>query len=161
MDTSFFDSNMLRKLERKYILSSEYLVKSIYAKLIGFGSAASFDAPVHKTAVVASWPESESHDSELIFLPRYQPFTDAAIELSRQNVLFEEIAGNNGRIVVSLLGEQGWNAEVANSTLLLQQPIITSPGLYRYIVEVDIRLLSFALQKTQLDGLMIEHIYDY
>jgi hypothetical protein len=96
-----------------------------------------------------------------IYLPRYQPFTDAAIELSRQNVLFEEIAGNNGRIVISLLGEEGWNAERANSTLLLQQSIITRPGLYRHIVEVDVRQLSFALQKLQLDGLAVEHIYDF
>ena len=160
-DTSFFGSNMMRKLERKYILSSEYLVKSLYARLIGFGSAASFDAPVHKTAVVASWPDSGSQQAELIYLPRYQPFTDAAIELSRQNVLFAEIAGNNGRIVISLLGKEGWNADRADSTLLLQQPIITRPGLYRHIVEVDVRRLSFALQKTQLDGLTIEHIYDF
>jgi hypothetical protein len=160
-DTSFFGDNMLRKLERKYVLSSEYLVKSLYARLIGFGSAASFDAPVHKTAVVASWPESGSQKSELIYLPRYQPFTDAAIELSRQNVVFEEIAGNNGRIVISLLGKEGWDAELANSTLLLQQPIITRPGLYRHIVEVDIRQLSLALQKSQLDGLTVEHIYDF
>jgi len=160
-DTSFFGSNMLRKLERKYVLSSEYLVKSAYAKLIGFGSSASFDAPVHKTAVVASWPGPGSQKQQLIYLPRYQPFTDAAIELSRQNVLFEEIAGNSGKIVISLLGEHAWNAEAANSTLLLQQPIITSPGLYRYIVEVDVRQLSFALQKSRLDGLTVEHIYDY
>jgi hypothetical protein len=160
-DTSFFGSNMLRKLERKYVLSSEYLVKSAYAKLIGFGSSASFDAPVHKTAVVASWPGPGAQKQQLIYLPRYQPFTDAAIELSRGNVLFEEIAGNSGKIVVSLLGEHAWNAEAANSTLLLQQPIITSPGLYRHIVEVDVRQLSFALQKSLLDGLTVEHIYDY
>ncbi len=62
-------------------------------------------------------------------------------------------------IVISLLGKDGWNAERANSTLLLQQPIITRPGLYRHIVEVDIRQLSFALQKSHLDGLAVEHIY--
>jgi hypothetical protein len=49
------------------------------------------------------------------------------------------------------------NAERANSTLLLQQPIVTWPGLYRHVVEVEIRQLSFALQKSQLDGLAIEH----
>jgi hypothetical protein len=160
-DTSFFGSNMLRKLERKYVLSSEYLVKSVYAKLIGFGSSASFDAPVHKTAVVASWPGLESQRTELIYLPRYQPFTDAAIELARQNVRFEEIAGNSGRIVVSLLGEHGWDAGTANSTLLLQQPVITRPGLFRHIIEVDVGQLGFALQKSRLDGMTVEHIYDY
>jgi hypothetical protein len=61
-------------------------------------------------------------------------------------------------IVINLLGKDGWNAERANSTLLLQQPIIARPGLYRHMVEVDIRLLSFALQKSQLDGLAVEHI---
>ena len=62
-------------------------------------------------------------------------------------------------MVISLLGKDGWNAERANFTLLLQQPLIARPGLYRHIVEVDIRLLSFSLQKSQLDGLAAEHIY--
>lgn len=158
-ETSFFGSNMIRKLERKYILSSEYLIKAAYANLIGYGSAASFDTPIHKTAVIAHWPDEEK--IELLQLPRYQPFTDAIVELAEQNVVLREIAGNDGRIAISLLGIQTWDPITAGSTLILQQPVITQPGVFRHIIEVEVEELIFALKRIKTDGLIVEHIYDY
>src|SRR4030095_4303508 len=49
---SFFGNSFLRKVERKYILTSELLVKYAYGKLIGLGTKQVYDAALPTTAVI-------------------------------------------------------------------------------------------------------------
>ena len=109
--------NKLRKLERRYVLTSEYLVKAGYAWLIGQGAESSFDAPKAETLVLAadvpstlpsgvsrfgdheqgSLPASHpaSLSASLLALPRYGPFGQAAADLARDGARFVEIAGTS------------------------------------------------------------------
>jgi hypothetical protein len=65
--TSFFGGNIGRKLERRYMLTSELMIKYAYAKLIGLGTQQVYDEALLTTAVVL---ENDS----LIYLPRYNRF---------------------------------------------------------------------------------------
>ncbi len=51
-ETSFLGPDVVRKLERKYALTTEYLIKGGYAWLIKKATKASYDEPLPVTAVV-------------------------------------------------------------------------------------------------------------
>ena len=153
-DTAFFGPDMIRKLERKYSLTSEYIIKAFYALLIEKASAASFDAPIHQTAVITT-------ESDLLLLPRYRPFTYTAQKLAQTGTNFEEIAGNKGKVVLSLWATENWTADVLNATTLFSQPIITQSGQHRYVLEIDVADLAEALRTISSSDLRLEHIYDY
>lgn len=153
-NTSFFGPDMVRKLERKYVLTSEYLVKAVYAWLIGQGAAASFDAPVHYTAVITP-------DNSAKMLPRYRPFTHAAVEHALAGGDFKEIAGNSDMILVSLLGSPTWKGDSLGGNTLFTQQIITKPGQIRHVVEVPISQLGNALRQLADSDVQLEHIYDF
>ncbi len=155
-ETTLFGTDSLRKWERKYALTTEYAVKAAYGWLIGLGAAASFDAPIHQTAVLVSGPETQ-----LMMLPRYQPFTDASLEHALAGADFEEIAGNRGRIVLSLWAGQDWDPALIRGSQITTQPIITVPGQTRHVVEVDVADLAAALRTIDSSGLKLEHVYDY
>lgn len=155
-ETNFFGPDMLRKIERKYVLSSEYAIKALYAGLIGYGTSTSFEAPIHNTAVV-----TEKTADEALLLPRYQPFTGAALSMAAQGANFTEIAGNHGKIALALWAEQSWDPDDIESQMLFSQPIITQPGSTRFMVEVDIVNLGSALRYLQNNEMFVEHIYDY
>ena len=78
-------SNMLRKWERRFALSTEYLIKMGYAKLIKLGTQSIYEAPLLVTAVVAQpAPRAEADlpdlkllaalpdGSALVTVPRYE-----------------------------------------------------------------------------------------
>jgi hypothetical protein len=155
-ETSLFGPDMLRKWERKYALTTEYAVKAAYAWLIALGTSASFEAPIHQTAVLLSGPSQE-----LLFLPRYQPFSEAALKQSLAGANFEEIAGNRGRIVLSLWAAADWDPASIGAQQLFTQPIISEPGQTRHVVEVNVAGLGAALRSIAADKLKLEHIYDY
>jgi hypothetical protein len=50
--TSFFGANFFRKIERKYILTSELFVKFIYGKLIGLGTKGVYEEAIPTTEVL-------------------------------------------------------------------------------------------------------------
>ncbi|NKB35991.1 MAG: hypothetical protein GKR93_02315 [Gammaproteobacteria bacterium] len=153
-ETSFFDRDIVRKLERKYILTSEYLIKAFYAWLIEQGAAASFDAPLHKTAVVTA-------EGALNYFPRYRPFTHEAVSFANTGGNFIEIAGNRESVVLSLLTTANWNAESIMAKTLFTQAIITVEGQSRHVIELKVKDLAEALRSIELSKLQLEHIYDY
>lgn len=169
-DTSFFGKDFIRKVERKYILTSEYGFKAIYGWLIKKATQSSFEKPISETyAVVTSdKPIPASYKTikqmapnrALISLPRYFPFTQASIDLAAEGIQFEEIAGNKGVILVSLLVKESIQ-DRERGNLLLRQPILTKTGLTRMVYEVDVAKLSSFLYKANQTGAVIEHVYDY
>lgn len=165
--------DMLRKWERRFALTTEYMIKWAYSKLIKLGTQSVYDAPLPVTAVVArpapktdmSFPEikvlSQQPDGAvLITVPRYEAFMTYAQGLAAQGVNFSEISGNDSFILVSLLTPSVWKPE-APALPLLVQPILTLPGIQRVVLTVPVAHLAEALRRWNAAQLQVEHVFDY
>ena len=170
-DTTFFGPDFIRKLERKYVLSSEYLVKAGYAWLIKKGAQSSFDAPRQMTVVAVKTrskalpPGVEKLDSvdtiTILGLPRYGPFGDAAMALASDGAEFVEVAGNRAEIMITVITDTSWRLMNVPHRMLFEQPILTQPGRVRHALAIPIDQLHAALQRLHEDHLAYEHIYDF
>lgn len=170
--------NMARKWERRFALTTEYLVKGGYAVLIRAGTQAGYEAPIPLTAVLLDRlpprvpPEGgpllkvevlkNLQDGRvLVALPRYDAFKDSASALARAGVEFQEIAGNRGPILVSLLTEDAELDMAVPHRVLLEQQILTEPARRRHVVQARVRDLAALLRSVRTQGLVLEHIYDF
>lgn len=171
----------LRKLERRYALTTEYLAKAAYAWLIGAGTAASYDPALETTAVIvdrlpddlaSTGQAADALDVEVLeraedgttlaLLPRYDAFGRHALALARRGVRFREIAGNQGAILISVLvAERSFPAPDGDAgvRVVARQPILTRPGTERVLFTVPIAALSDALLALPEESL--EHVYDF
>ena len=151
-------SGILRKWERRYALTNEYLVKAIYGWLIGIGTHASYETPLTVTSVVLDTPQGKA----LQLLPRYEAFTPAATKLANDGMRFDEVAGNdlNADILISVLAQEGW-AKPTYARELFRQPIITQAGRRRVALVVSVGRLADALRDLTGPGVAIEHVFDY
>lgn len=172
-DTPLSGPDPLRKWERRFALTTEYLVKGLYAILIKAATQAGYEAPLPVTAVVVDrLPADRSSLTELVevaaiegggylvTLPRYDAFKGYARELAESGVVFQEIAGNRGVIVVSLLSRTPLQIDVGHE-LLLEQPILTEPERRRYVVRTEVSSLAPLLSAVTAAGMELEHVYDY
>ena len=168
--------NMIRKWERRFVLTTELLVKEGYARLIGLGTQSLYDAPKPVTAVVLSrmpadgvgeHPDFVVHGEPrgdgivLATVPRYEGFTTYGRWLAAQGIDFVEIAGNKSDVVVSVLVPDGWAP--ANVRVMFEQPILTRPGRKRVVLAIPVDHLAAELRReASLGGqYSIEHIYDF
>lgn len=171
--TSLLGPHPLRKLERRYALTTEYLVKGIYGKIIEKATHTAYEKPILTTSVVVSrWPACEElppdiamvsqpkENEALLALPRYQDFMAAATALAKCGADFREIAGNHGVILVSALGPLG-QAPPADTEVMIRQPIITQPGREREVLVIPVTKLATVLRGLSAQGLALEHIFDY
>lgn len=176
-DTPLTGPRLARKWERRFALSTEYLVKGGYAILIKAGTQAGYEAPIPLTAVLLpALPDLVSPEgapplelqiidrradgSVLVTLPRYDAFKDNASQLARSGSDFIEIAGNRGVIVTSLLTESPLTLPLPH-TVLMEQPILTEPGRRRFVLETRVADLANLLRSIDAQGLVLEHVYDY
>jgi hypothetical protein len=171
--TSLSGPHPLRKLERRYALTTEYLVKAIYGKIIEKATHTAYEKPILTTSVVVGpWPACErvppgvalawqpEKDEALLSLPRYQDFMTPAMALAVCGAEFKEIAGNRGVILVSALGPLG-QAQPPDTEVMIRQPIITQPGKEREILVIPVAKLAAVLRGLGAQGLTLEHIFDY
>jgi len=165
----------LRKWERRYLLTTEWLVKAGYAWLIKLATGAIYDPARPLTAVVlnrepAALPAELSAlqrvgaaESEpvLVTVPRYDAFMVYAQALAEQGLDFREIAGNRGPILVSVLQRTGAAAATGSARTVLVQPILTRPGWERQLVALPVPELAAQLRRWRAANAQLEHIYDY
>ena len=172
-ETPLVGDGMVRKWERKFVLTSEYLVKMGYAKLIKLGTKSIYDEPLMVTAVVTQPPPNAAtalpdlkvlrtlpDGSAFATIPRYEAFMVYAQALADQGVDFREIAGNSSFILVSVLAPGEWKP-AAPATSLLTQPILTRPGIQRVVMVVPVPHLAAALRQWKAARLQVEHVFDY
>lgn len=173
-----FGSNMLRKWERRYALTTEYGVKAAYGWLLEAAMNASPDRPLPVTAAVLERStgcrdlpggqrlETAADGSELWLLPRYDPFTRAALEAAHCGSEFREIAGNRSVILVSALSPLS-APPAQGATVLFSQPILTQAatptqlGRVRRAYVVPVGSLGSVLRAIEAGGGTVEHIFDY
>ncbi len=171
--TPYWGAHPLRKWERRYLLTSEWLVKAGYAALLGKATHSAFEIPKDTTAtIVDNLPESTATElpdlqrlrqegaQTLVALPRYQAFTDYSLALSKRGTRFVDIAGNRGVILVSVVVPSA-EPSTALDRVLIRQPIVTRPGFERRVLQVDVARLSEVLRTHAVAGNVIEHVFDY
>lgn len=173
-DTNFFGRNFVRKIERKIILSLEYLAKTVYGKLIGLGSHSVYGIASTETYVVANsvndsvfanHPEIKKikelgGGSYIIDIPRYQPFTDLVPKLAKEGVRFVEVAGNREIFLTALVDRDLYYKPTAGE-VVFETNILTNPNKKRIGLSVSVESLSQVLVELQNKQSFIEHIYDY
>lgn len=152
--TSFFGDNSFRKIDRKYILTSELAVKYFYGKLIALGTKTVYDAALPTTGVIL---ENDS----LQFLPRYDKFANAVTSLAKNGHSFKEIAGNNSAILLTALVTTGNKDNFENAQTVFVQPFASDPTTKRIALAVPVESLSKLLLQLDNDKIKIEHVFDY
>jgi hypothetical protein len=153
-NTSFFGDNFLRKIERKYILTSELMVKWVYGKLIGMGTAQVYDAALPTTAVILD-------NDSLVFLPRYDKFANAALGIANKGRGFKEIAGNTSAILVTILVKADHKADFENAKTIFIQPVSSDPRTKRIALTVPVNQLAPLLLQFNKERLRVEHVFDF
>lgn len=174
-NTSFTGRDMLRKWERKYALSTEYLVKAIYGCIIKVATGTAYDPAAETTIVVLDRiPDNINpqlpllkrlqqlpSNHVLVELPRYHEFMHYAAVLARHDVVFHEIAGNRGPVLISALCNAAACPLPPESQVLFEQDILTLPGSKRVVLTTPVAALTPTLKMLSANGLTLEHIYDF
>ena len=174
-ETALFGPGVVRKWERKYALTTEYVLKGAYGWLIKKATKAAYEEPLPVTAVVVSKvPEGIDKelpkirvvkrlegDATLVLVPRYDRFMYYAAGLAAKGASFSEIAGNgkDALILVTALVPKDWDA--SRYKLLFEQPILTQPSLKRVAPVVPISELAPLLNRLAADRARLEHVYDF
>ena len=152
--SSFYGDNILRKIERKYILTSELAVKYVYGKLIGLGTKTVYDEALPTTTVVL---ENDSLQS----LPRYDKFANAITSLANNGHNFKEIAGNNSAILITFLVANSDETNFENTQIVFTQPIASNLKMKRIALAIPVSQLAKLLKQLNYQKIIIEHIFDY
>ena len=171
-DTPLWGPDPLRKWERRYILTTEWLVKAAYGAALEKATHSTFAKPEVTSYAVLDGPveampdagvpapEQRAGNQALVALPRYQGFTTAAIALARRGVGFVEIAGNTDVILASVVVPVAQPAP-AGVRMRIRQPILTRPGYERRVFEVPVAQLGPWLAAHAARGDRLEHVFDY
>lgn len=173
--TPWTGANLLRKWERRFALSTEYVVKAGYAQLIKLGTQSVYDAATPVTAVVLDRAPAvplprgltqfkrldASPEATLATVPRYRAFMTYAQALASQGVNFVEIAGNRGLIVASVIERSDAARPAAPQRELFVQPVLTQRGWERRVVALPVAELAAHLRRWKSAGVQVEHVYDY
>jgi hypothetical protein len=161
----------IRRMERRFLLTSEYLVKEGYARLIKLATRSIYDAPKPVTAIVldkagqadAAHPEfkvvADAGAGQLATIPRYEAFTTYSRWLAAQGFNFREIAGNRGDIVVSLRVPLDFKP-ATGTRLLFSQPILTRANEQRVVLAMPVAALADQVRR-ETGTVRLEHIYDF
>ena len=174
-DTPAVGQNLLRKWERRFALSTEYLVKAGYAWLIKLGTQSVYEAAKPVTAVAldrmpsklpANLPDLKRLEggvdgAVLVTVPRLRAFMAYAQALAAQGITLHEIAGNRGVIVASVIERSDSAPPAAPLRSIFVQPILTQRGWERRVVAVPVPELSAQLRRWRAADVQVEHVYDY
>ena len=173
-ETPLWGEGILRKWERKLVMSVELGVKSCYGWLIAAGSGAVYDPEADQMQmVVADWNAAagaaglkklEQLDARhaLVATPRYDAFRDAMLRLARGGtpVELEEIAGNR-EILLSGVAPRSWRYAGSRGAVEYALPLPSDASRKRVALRVPTTELIALLREALSGGLAVDHIYDY
>ena len=173
-ETTFTGDGVVRKWERKIVLSIEYALKAAYGWVIKTATGAAYAPPPDSIAAVIG-PATEAFltvDTRieilerfgggiyLVRLPRYDAFTEITRRWASRNVPFVEIAGND-EILITALMREGTRFSAPGATRLFSMTVATRPGRLRQGFTVRVaELTNFLRAVSRADG-EFEHAYDY
>ena len=175
-DVPLTGPGLVRKLERRYSLTTEYAIKAAYGKLIELATRAAYVPALMTTDVVvdrlpSGWtpPARVSvlqrlpDGRALLALPRYFDFRIAATELARQRVTITDIAGNGASapILVTVWAPTGTKLPTGEWRVLFEQPLTQPAQTRRIALLMPVGKLSAFLMQAAARSLTVEHVYDY
>ncbi|WP_119269866.1 hypothetical protein [Taklimakanibacter deserti] len=164
----------VRKAERRFAVSAELAVKAAYGWLIKGGSETVYEpaqleihalmrglpldtAPIDRRIVLV---ETFRDGTQLVKLPRYQPFTEIVQKLGQTNATFLEIGGNSN-ILISLTVPDNWAPPEGMPPILFETKILSGAGGKRVGLSVPVTLLLDVVRNIAPSGAQLEHVYDY
>ena len=175
-ETPLWGKHPVRKWERKFILSVDYGLESIYAWILEKASHLTYGVESDETHTwIENAPETLFQTfpriknvkqigprSFVVIIPRYQEFTDRAIELAKHDVHFAQIAGND-EIMLTVVVPKGWSYDLpaSDGSVLFTESFLTQQDVKRIAIECPVRSLHSVLENLTSRGAKIEHIYDY
>jgi hypothetical protein len=170
--TPLSGGNMLRKIERRLALSSEFTTKALYAQLIGLLAGLS-PAELHIQSVVrgadntgmTADPQIKlirqiDNQNAVIETPRYRVFTEILIALSIRGDDVVEIAGNDD-VLVTVRAPLEHRITYQGVRELFAIPIQSRPGWRRVGLDVKVTKLSPLIRALSGSPAEFEHVYDY
>lgn len=172
-ETPAWGPHVLRKWERRTVLTAEYGSKAIYGWLIGKATGAAY-AP--EDLQIQSWidgvpgagfSDARVHTvlrlgetSQIVQLPRYEAFTQVALALHAQGVRFVNIAGND-EILLTAISPAARSPDLSPARIASRMTLPTDPSRVRLALRVPVRSLHEVLTRLLAEGITIEHLYDY
>jgi len=161
----------LRKIERRFALTIEWGVKTIYAQLMAALAGLS-PADLKIKSVVAGLTPGDiaaepritrirdlAPGQTLIETPRYDAFTDIMRGFAKKNRAFVEIAGAR-HILTTVIAREGATLDT-KAHELFANPIQSRAGWRRIGYDVDVRDLTAHIADVERQGAEFEHAYDY
>jgi FAD/FMN-containing dehydrogenase len=177
-DVPILGPGLVRKLERRLVLSAEYAIKAVYATVIGLGTQAGYvpDMP-QRYVVAAGWTDSLAtadpalrgvrrvasldRGYALLAMPRYDPYRDALVAMgAHADVL--RLAEASGCDMITLVATvpAAWVAP-GGATSVLAYAVPTEPSRTRVLLRAPVRDLLDVLARATADGgVRVEHVYD-
>jgi len=172
-EPALIGSNMIRKYERKLFFTMEYGLKTLYAKLIGFGAKTAYEQSDGLIYLTAGFEEADGfagigsagvvavyEDDYLLSVPRWGEFTKTIPQLVTGGFDFREISGND-RIAVSVIVNSETSFETNYAELLFESKLVSSPEFTRLVMVVPVQNLREFTIEVRGKGYQLEHIYDY
>jgi hypothetical protein len=172
-DVPWTGPHVLRKIERRFALTTEYAIKAMYGFVIRKASGAAYageDLRIY--ARVADTPLPALSDPRVkvvqtiepqryvVTLPRYEDFTATALALTGKGARFTDIAGNDV-LLVTALARRGIATDFPGAELVTARPILTDPTMQRLALRVRVGSLGDLVDQLARTGASIEHLYDY
>ena len=173
-EPDFFAENFIRKMERKLSFTTEFVFKSLYAKLIGFGAQTAYEESdglvtlqVNADANLISAIDSRikilkdfGESNLVITLPRWGGFTEIIPKLTKANVQFTQISGNDD-ILVTVIADNKNNEKIDNGKFLFSSLVISPKDKIRLAYTVKVKKLTAFINALKPLGITLEHVYDY
>jgi len=172
-ETPFFGWNMQRKLERKYLLTSEFLLKIAYAEMIKYGSQSMYGEIPTKTVIVTDKLTelmkknptieviSSGDNGHVLRIPRYTAFMHTAEEIALEDVNIIEVAGNKSAILSTIIAPVNQVFDPKTCRTLFAQKLTNNKGFQRVAICTPINQLSGFIRFCKKNGIEMEHIYDF
>jgi hypothetical protein len=175
-ETPFWGKHPIRKWERKFILSVDYGLEAVYAWTLEKASHLTYGVESDETYTwIENVPATVFQEfrriknvkqvgpqSFVVSIPRYQEFTDRAIELAKRDVHFVQIAGDD-EIMLTVVGPKNssYDLPASEGSVLFTENFLTQPDVKRIALECPVRSLHSVLNSFSTRRIKIEHIYDY
>lgn len=176
-ENRLFGTHPVRKLERRFILSVEYGIKTVYGALIRAVTRATYGMQDDRIRfVVAGWSEALAarhgrietlerlgDGLALVATPRFDGFRDALLALAADTAAPEirEVAGND-EIFLTGLTPAGWRYTGSPGHVAYALPLPTDPSRKRIAIRIPVRQLLPLLRELAADRTVsVDHIYDY
>jgi hypothetical protein len=175
-ETPLWGKHPIRKCERKFILSVDYGIESVYAWVLEKASHLTYGVESDETYTwIENAPDCLSRkfprmkivaetarNACIVSIPRYQEFTDVAVKLAQRDVHFVQIAGDD-EIMLTVVAPKNWNYDLPakDGSLLFTEDFLTQPNVKRIALECPVSSLHSVLNNFVSRGIKIEHIYDY